>query len=214
MDITELLNIIVSNKIAEMHICTPAKIITYDFATRKASVQPSLNQKYSDDEILVFPIIHNVPVMQPSSGGASVNFPVKQNDNVLLIFSERSLEQWLQDGKQSTPDDPRQNNLTDAVALLGLNPFNVTSAAENNEDLLIAYDGSKIRFKPNGIVEAEALQINLISENVTVTGKLTAANLEATSEMKSATALIGGKDFATHIHSGVTTGAGNTGIVV
>ena len=220
MNITELLNIIVSNKIAEMHICMPAKIITYDFATRKASVQPSLNQKFSDDEVLVFPIIHNVPVMQPASGGASVNFPVKPDDNVLLIFSERSLEQWLQDGKQSTPDDPRQNNLTDAVAHIGLNPFNVPSAAENNDDLLIAYDGSKIRFKPDGVVEAEASEIDLIADNVnitatnvTVTGKLTAANLEATSEMKSATALIGGKDFATHTHGGVTPGGGITGVV-
>lgn len=227
MDITELLNIIISNKIAEMHICMPAKVISYDFATRKASVQPSLNQKYSDDEILVLPVIHNVPVMQPASGGASVNFPVKPDDNVLLIFSERSLEQWLQDGKQSTPDDPRQNNLTDAVAHIGLNPFNVPSAAENNDDLLIAYDGSKIRFKPSGVVEAEASQIDLIADNVnitspdvnidatnvTVTGKLTAANLEATSQMKSATALIGNKDFATHTHSGVTVGGGITGAV-
>ena len=227
MDITELLNIIVSHKIAEMHICMPAKIISYDFTTRKASVQPSLNQKFSDDEILVLPIIHNVPVMQPSSGGASINFPVKSGDNVLLIFSERSLEQWLQDGKQSAPDDPRQNNLTDAVAHIGLNPFNVISSAENNDDLLIAYDGSKIRFKPGGVVEAEASEIELIANNVnitspdvnitaanvTVTGKLTAENLEATSEIKSATALIGSKDFATHVHSGVTTGGGITGPV-
>ena len=220
MNITELLNIIISNKIAEMHICMPAKIVNYDFSTRKASVQPSLNQKYNDDEILVFPIIHNVPVMQPASGGASINFPVKPGDNVLLTFSERSLEQWLQDGKQSTPDDPRQNNLTDAVAHIGLNPFNVPSAAENNDDLLIAFDGSKIRLKPNGVVETEALEIDLIADNinitadnVTITGKLTAANLEATSEIKSATAVIGGKNFATHTHTGVIPGPGITGPV-
>lgn len=206
----------------------PAKIISYDFTTRKASVQPALNQKFSDDEILVLPIIHNVPVMQPASGGASINFPVKEGNTVLLVFSERSLEQWLQDGKQVTPDDPRQNNLTDAVALIGMRPFNEVSAAENNDDLLIDFDGSKIRLKPDGVVEAEATEIDLIADNVnitapdvnidatnvTVTGKLTAANLEATSEMKSATALIGGRNFATHTHSGVTTGPGNTGGVV
>jgi hypothetical protein len=213
MNIIELLNTIISNKIAEMHICMPAKIISYDFTTRKASVQPSLNQKYSDNEILVFPVIHNVPVMQPSSGGASVNFPVKPDDNVLLTFSEKSLEQWLQDGKQSTPDDSRQNNLTDAVAHLGLNPFNVVSAAENNNDLLITYDGSKIKLKPGGVVDIVATTVNIDATNITVTGKLTAANLEATSEIKSATALIGGKDFATHKHTGVIPGPGITGPV-
>lgn len=227
MNITELLNTIVSNRIAEMHICMPAKIISYDFTTRKASVQPALNQKFNDDEVLVLPVIHNVPVMQPSSGGASVNFPVKEGNTVLLTFSERSLEEWLKDGKQVTPDDARQNNLTDAIAHIGLNPFNVISAAENNDDLLIDFDGSKIRLKPNGVVEAEAIEIDLIADNVNitaphvnidatnvvVTGKLTAANLEATSEMKSATALIGGKAFATHTHSGVTSGPSTTGPV-
>lgn len=227
MNITELLNIIVSNRIAEMHICMPAKIISYDFATRKASVQPALNQKFNDDEVIVLPVIHNVPVMQPSSGGASVNFPVKEGNTVLLTFSERSLEEWLKDGKQVTPDDARQNNLTDAVAHIGLKPFSEISDAENNDDLLISFSGSKIRLKPDGVVEAEASEINLIADNVNitapdvnidasnvvVTGKLTAANLEATSEMKSATALIGGKAFATHTHSGVTSGPSTTGPV-
>ena len=213
MNITELLNIIVSNKIAEMHICMPAKIISYDFTTRKASVQPALNQKFNDDEVLVLPVIHNVPVMQPSSGGASINFPVKEGNTVLLTFSERSLEEWLKNGNQVTPDDARQNNLTDAIAHIGLKPFSEISEAENNDDLLISFSGSKIRLKPGGVIEAETSQINLIANNVVVTGKLTAANLEATSEIKSATALIGGKVFATHTHSGVTSGPSITGPV-
>lgn len=196
-----------------MHICMPAKIISYDFTTRKASVQPALNQKFNDDEVLVLPVIHNVPVMQPSSGGASINFPVKEGNTVLLTFSERSLEEWLKNGNQVTPDDARQNNLTDAIAHIGLKPFSEISEAENNDDLLISFSGSKIRLKPGGVIEAETSQINLIANNVVVTGKLTAANLEATSEIKSATALIGGKNFATHTHSGVTSGPSITGPV-
>lgn len=220
MNIHELVKTIVENKIADMHICMPAKIISYDFASQKAVVQPALNQKYSADEIIKLPIIHNVPVIHPASGGASITFPVLKNDTVLLIFSERSLEEWLQNGNQVTPDDPRQNDLTDAIALIGLNPFNKVSNAENNSDLLLSYAGSKVRLKPDGVIEAEASEINLIADdvnidspNVMVTGKLTAMNIEATSEMKSATANIGGKDFATHTHGGVTPGGGATGVV-
>lgn len=207
MNITELLNIIISNKLSEMHICMPAKIISYDFKIRKASVQPSLNLKFNDDEFLIFPIIHNVPVMQPSSGGASINFPIKQGDNVLLTFSERSLEEWLKDGKQVTPDDSRQNNLTDAIAHIGLKPFNEISDVENNDDLLVNFSGSKIRIKPNNVVEIEASKINLISSDVSITGKLTANNLVAN------TAVIGNKSFVTHTHSGVTSGTSTTGPV-
>ena len=145
----ELLNTIISNKLADMNICMPAKIIEYDYTKQKAKVQPALNQRYNDGEVVKLPIIFNVPVIHPASGGASITFPVAIGDNVLLVFSQKSLEEWLQNGEQVTPDDPRQNDLTDAIAFLGLNSFNKISFAENNEDLLISYSGSKIRFKNN-----------------------------------------------------------------
>lgn len=227
MNINELLNVIIANKLADMQVCMPAKITAYDFKTRKASVQPSLNQKYNDGEVVELPQIHNVPVIHPAAGGASITLPVNINDPVLLVFSQKSLEEWLQNGQQVTPDDPRQNDLTDAVAHLGLQPFNVESPVESADDLMIDYDGSQIIMHPAGVVDIIAEEINMDSTtvnitaptitldatNVNVSGKLTAANLEATSQMKSATALIGNKDFATHTHGGVTVGAGITGAV-
>ena len=221
----ELLNIIIANKIADMHICMPAKILEYDYTKQKAKVQPSLNQKYNDGEVIELPAIYNVPVVHPASGGASITFPVNINDTVLLVFSEKSLEEWLSNGEQVTPDDPRQNNLTDAIALLGLNPFSKTSPAANNTDLLIKYDGSEVKLKPSGVIDINATEGNITANNVnitgdvditgdlTVSGKITGQNVEATAEVKGATALIGGKDFATHTHSGVTSGSSNTGPV-
>lgn len=218
MELTELLETFLANKLADMHICMPAKIVTYDFKTQKAAVQPALNQKYNDGEIVKLPIIHNVPVIHSSSGGASITFPVLKDDNVLLVFCERSLEEWLNKGEQITPDDPRQNHLTDAIAILGFRSFNQVSPAENNTDLLMSYSGSKVRLKPNGVLEIESKTagitvptVNFNSTNVIVSGKLTAQNLEAKAEMKSATALIGGKDFASHTHLGVTVGSGTSG---
>jgi len=222
----ELLNIIIANKIADMHICMPAKILEYDYTKQKAKVQPALNQKYNNGEIIDLPVIYNVPLMHPASGGASITFPVNINDAVLLVFSEKSLEEWLSNGEQVTPDDPRQNNLTDAIGLLGLNPFNKTSPAANNTDLLIKYDGSEVKLKPSGVIDINATEGNITANNVniignvditgdlTVSGKITGQNVEATAQVKGTTALIGGKDFATHSHSGVTPGASNTGPVI
>jgi hypothetical protein len=225
MNTIELLNIVMANRIADMHICMPGKITEYDYTKQRAKVQPALNQTYNDGEEIVLPIIHNVPVIHPAAGGASITFPVNVGDNVLLVFSERSLEEWLNVGDKVTPDDPRQNNLTDAVAHLGLNPFSTTSPAANNTDLLIKYDGSEVKLKPSGIIDINATEANITTPNlnitgdvditgdVTISGKVTAANVEATAELKGATALIGGKDFATHTHSGVTSGPSNTGPV-
>ena len=152
MNIVELLNTFLANKLAEVNICLPAKIVSYEYKTRKASVQPLLNQKYNDGEEVSLPVIHNVPVMHPSAGGASIIFPVDVGDTVQLTFSQSSLEEWLQNGKQVTPDDPRQNDLTDAIAQLGLKPFSEEVVAESADDMVINYDGSKITLKPENKV--------------------------------------------------------------
>lgn len=219
----ELLNIIIANKIADMQICMPAKILEYDYTTQKAKVQPALNQKYNNGEVINFPVICNVPVMQPSSGGASITFPVKKNDNVLLVFSQRSLEEWLSNGEQVTPDDPRQNDLTDAIALLGLNPFNKISPAENNEDLLLSYSGSKIRFKNSDshLLEIEAENIEIIGAKEIKLNSSTEVKIVSTTEIKieapeiklNGDVKINNQSYDNHTHTGVTSGGSNTGPV-
>lgn len=224
----ELLNIIIANKIADMQICMPAKILEYDYTTQKAKVQPALNQKYNNGEVINFPVICNVPVMQPSSGGASITFPVKKNDNVLLVFSQRSLEEWLSNGEQVTPDDPRQNDLTDAIALLGLNPFNKISPAENNEDLLVKYEGSEVKLKPLSEIDVISTTVNIIGSNEIKLNSSTEIKLESpeiklnsSSEIKieapeiklNGDVKINNQSYDNHTHTGVTSGGSNTGPV-
>ena len=208
---TELLNIIIANKIADVNICLPAKIVEYDYTQQRAKVQPSLNQKYNDGEVIELPIVHNVPVMHPSSGGASITFPVNVGDNILLVFSQASLEEWLEDGKQSTPDDPRQNDLTDAIAIIGLNPFNQISPATNNTDLLIKLNDAEVIFKPTGNIHINGTASNITIDNINITGAVNIkGDLTVSGNITSATATIGIIDFATHIHGGVMAGGGVT----
>ena len=86
--------------------------------------------------------------------------------------------------------------------------------ATSSTDLVIDYSGSKITMHQGGSIDVESTTVNISAGNVNVTGKVTAANIEATSELKGATALIGGRQFASHTHSGVQSGASNTGGVV
>ena len=224
----ELLNIIIANKIADMHICMPAKILEYDYTKQKAKVQPSLNQKYNDGEVIELPAIYNVPVVHPASGGASITFPVNINDTVLLVFSEKSLEEWLSNGEQVTPDDPRQNNLTDAIALLGLNPFSKISPAANNTDLLIKYDGSEVKLKPSSEIDISSTTINIIGSTEIKLNSSTEIKVEApeiklngSTEIKveapeiklNGDVKINNQLYDNHTHTGVTSGPSNTGPV-
>lgn len=134
------------------HTALPAKIVSYEFKTKKAQVQPLINKKYTDGTNEPLPILNNVPVLFPFAGGASITFPVNAGDYCLLIFCERSLDNFLSTGQQSTPTDPRKFDLSDGVAIMGLLPFTENSPVASNNELLIAYGGSEIKITSNGDV--------------------------------------------------------------
>lgn len=236
MNISELLNEFLDNRVAQVNISLPASIISYDYKAQKATVQPLINLTYNDGQVLPMPQIHNVPVMHPRTATASITFPVSIGDTVSLLFSQRSLEEWLTGGGLVTPDDSRINNLTDAQAILGLYPFNNPSPAENNNDLLIQSNGNKIRLKPNGITEIECQDIIVNSQNATVNSadvEVNAQNIDLNTENLTINAVntscsgtlsadvficneaeIAGRDFITHQHIGVSTGSGTSGGVL
>ena len=136
-----------------IHTSFPGIIISYDFTTQKAAIQPALNKKYTDGVVKPMPILNNVPVIFPRSGGASLSFPVNPGDTVLVVCSERSLDNWLNTGGQVTPEDPRKFSLSDAMAIPGLYPFSEVSPAPNNTDVVLQYQGSEIRINANGDVQ-------------------------------------------------------------
>ena len=142
-------------QLGTIHTALPAAIIDYDYTVQKASVQPLLNKVWTNALPEPMPVLENVPVIFPSSGGASLTFPVNTGDTVLLVFIERSIDLWLTQGGQVSPDDPRKFDLSDAVAIPGLFPFSISSKATNNTDLLLSYNGSYLRIKESGDIVIE-----------------------------------------------------------
>jgi hypothetical protein len=146
----------VDYRLNNVHTAMPASIVSYEFQTQKASVQPLLNKVWTDGTTTPFPVLENVPVIFPRSGGAGLTFPVNSGDTCLLLFIERSTDLWLTQGGQVNPDDPRKFDLSDAVAIMGLFPFTVNSTADNNTDLILTYAGSTVRIKQGGAIVIES----------------------------------------------------------
>lgn len=140
--------------LSNIHTAMPAQIVSYDFTTQKASVQPTVNKQWTDGSTSKMPIINEVPVIFPSAGGASVSFPVLAGDTCLLVVCERSITEWLLAGGLANPADPRKLDLTDAVCIPGLIPFNGTFPnRDNNTDFIIEYAGSSIIITQLGAIK-------------------------------------------------------------
>ena len=157
---SQLLRQAMRNQLAEVQTCVPAEILTYDYKKQKASVKPCLNRVYTDGEVTEYPPIHDVPVIFPRSGGASITMPVKKGDPVMIMFSSRSIDEWAENGGTLSPTDNRMHDINDAIAIVGLYPFSQASPAQNNDDLLIQYDGSSVTLKKGGTANVKAKNIN------------------------------------------------------
>lgn len=136
-----------NQKISQVRVCLPGKILKYNAETHLASVQPLLRRKfYKREQSELLPVISRVPVIHPRTSAAIIRMPVKENDLVTLVFADRSLENWIAgDGSDKDPLDTRMHHLNDAYALLGGYPEKKSLPANNPDALEIQVEsGTKI----------------------------------------------------------------------
>jgi hypothetical protein len=110
----------------DVHIALPGLITSYDYKTKKAQVQPTIKKVFVDGVKVSMPIISDVPVLWPGTSQGVLHFEIKAGtDPCLIIFSERSLENWLSSEPTQIlePGDPRQFHLSDAICIPGLFSF-------------------------------------------------------------------------------------------
>lgn len=132
-------------RIADLRVCLPAKVTRYDAAKQQVDAQPLLADSIDGEDgaavAVTLPVVTNVPVVFPGGGGFMLTFPIAAGDVVTLVFSDRSLDEWLSKGGDVTPADPRQHHLSDAVAFPSLAPFSAPRAHASASKVVLGKDG-------------------------------------------------------------------------
>lgn len=108
--------------VAAMHTALPATVVSYDAATQTARVRPAIRGRrmLEDGTIEAYrqPDLPGVPVAFLSVGGGSVYSAPDPGDAGLLIFAERSLDEWKAEGNEdTTAQDVRRFSIADAIFL-------------------------------------------------------------------------------------------------
>ena len=222
-----------------MRVSMPGIIQSFDPDAVTAVVQPAIKGVELDesgaDVSVNIPLLVDVPVVFPRGGGCTLTFPVKAGDECLVIFADRCIDFWWQNGGVQKPVDLRMHDLSDAFAIVGpqsqahkISGIS-TSAAQLRTDDGAAFvevaAGHAITVKTPGKLTANAdggTEITsptiALNGNVTINGNLSqgmgASGGSATMHgpvtvINDVTA--GGKSLMTHTHGGVQTGSGNSG---
>lgn len=231
----------------KINTCIPAIVDDFDVATQRVSAIPAIQKKFTDLDGRVtyynFPKITNIPLSIIKCPGIKLTCPVKKGQNCTLIFSQRSIDNFMIDGTKPLPpyEGPvpftsalRCMDMTDALCFPGVITNNETISNYNNDAIEIrSTDGStKVSVAENtlnfiqggGSITMSGGKVEITASEIKINGKTTisGSDVEISGKTKidgsnidiTGTTTINYHDFDTHKHSGVTPGTGNTGVVV
>jgi hypothetical protein len=109
----------------KIYTALPGAIVSFDSGTNKASVQVLIEEAFTDEngnrKTATIPVINEVPVVFPGSGGVRIKFPISVGDTCLIVFSSASLDKWLSAGKLVDPIEDHAHDVNDAICIPGLN---------------------------------------------------------------------------------------------
>jgi len=101
------------------------QVVSFNSLNNSVNVQPVLKRKFADEkEPTNLPIINDVPVAFFGGGGFWITIEPAPGDYCILLISDRALERWKRTGGVVSPVKARHHDMNDAVAYMGLNPFN------------------------------------------------------------------------------------------
>lgn len=187
-----------------LYTATPGIIVSYDRATRRASIQPTPRTAFIDGTYGSPPILPNVPVVLPFGGNFILDVPLVAGDPVMIVYAQRGIKKFK---KTFSQEDPSGGALQSdaAVAFPGFGPLSITPGA-----------GISLQ-KTDGSVKVD-IKDSEVEVKVGELGGMT-LNSDGSIDFANGASLTASGDFVTsagisldnHVHGGVQTGAGTTG---
>lgn len=216
----EALAQIIDSYMFKLHTGVIAEVVSFDESKNTVDVQPLIMRKMRGAEPRKLAIIKNAPVLFYGAGGYVVTFKPQKGDVCELLINERSLAVWKQSGGIVDCADPRHHDLSDAVALFGLNHY--AKAYQNLRDGIDVRtrDGNTSAHLQDGTITltiggqamatitAESIEFAVGGSAVAT---LSAGGIEFHVPVNGPSGTFGGKVVESHTHSGVQSGGSNSG---
>lgn len=219
-------------KVFRLNTCIPAIVDEFDATTQRVSATPAIRGKFINPdnqvEYVDLPKITNIPLAIIKSAGLKITYPVEIGQNCTLIFSQRSIDNFIIEGGIQNPFDgpnPKKTqircmDLTDALCFPGIitDKETIENYATDAIEIRSADNKTKVSVKENSLklvqgnasMELTGDNINMTAATINITGT-TAVNITSPATAVGSVTTIDAKAFLTHVHSGVLTGGSNTG---
>ena len=187
---TELLEQAKNNAMMDVRVSMPARIVSFDPATKTASVEIGLKMVNADDTQSDYPPLVDCPCLFTRGGGFHLVHPYKAGDKGIVLFSDRCFDGWFQAGQVAPPMDFRVHSMSDAYFIGGADCLDDVSPIVSNAMFIGKDDNSA------GVTIKASGDIDLNGVNISPSGIIT---------------LPDGTILNSHVHGNVQSGNSTTG---
>lgn len=131
---------------ATFHCVQIGKIekVTPDEQTVEVTLQ--IRRPATDGTSSAIPLLVDVPYMVLQGGGAYIDLPITAGDYCIVLFNDRDIDTWWSTANMADPATNRKHDLSDGIAIVGLNPKTAPKEMAGTSMGLIAAD-KKVRIK-------------------------------------------------------------------
>lgn len=173
------------NKNLYCHI--PGKIQSFDPTEKTASVQLLFVLQFPTGQTMNYQVLTKVPVFTPQGGGGAFQAPIAKGDPCLVVFADRNIDAWFQNGSAAVPFDNaggapgRMHDLSDGMAFVGFNSLADALPMYSSDELRMIMNASKVAIsKATGLVTIQSETMTLLTALTALTTALAAATIDIT----------------------------------
>lgn len=117
------LNAALSGWQADIWTAMPCVVDTVNFQAATLTAVPAIKAYIADktgaQTLATMPTLLDVPIVFPRGGGYAATFPIKPGDECLVVFANRNIDAWWQNGGVQPPLTARFHDLSDGFAIPG-----------------------------------------------------------------------------------------------
>lgn len=182
----------------------PGRILSFDSNTQLADVQVSIMLSTVDGDVAHPPII-SVPVHFSGGNEFHIEHQIDPGDEGIIIFSQRCIDAWVDQGGDATQTIKRQFDMADAMFVPGLRsqPNKISGFDNNGIRLRNKAGDNHIWLKNDGTAEITVSKL-VVTGDINHIGNLTQTGNTTTS----GTVTTAGKNITVHTHpAGIPPGA-------
>lgn len=228
------LTYIIQGLLTRVRTCMPVQVVacTNDGGVSPVgtvTIKPLVGQVDGDGNVIDHGQLYNVPYLRIQGGANGVILDPEPGDIGLAAFCDRDISVVKKSGAAGPPGSRRRHDMSDAVyigTIIGAAPAQYVRFHAGG---IVIHSPTKVRIEAPVVEVAAATSCTVTTPVATVNASTSATvttptlNLSATNILSSGSwdhsgsftatgAVIGqGTNLHTHIHSGVSTGGGNTG---